>query len=113
MLAPGKIYVGRPIRIAANFSRDDVDVDPDTVSLLTRSPCGTETTYTYADADITKTSAGDYYIDITPTESGRWFYRWETTGTDTTDAEEGNFLVQVSPFSAFNSFSYDYWDWWR
>lgn len=108
MLAPGKIYVGRQVRLPANFSRDGSDVDPTTVTLKLRSPCGVETTYTYADDDITRTSAGDYYIDVTPTEGGRWWYRWETTGTDTTDASEGNFVAQESPFDAYSSYGSDY-----
>jgi hypothetical protein len=102
MLAPGKIYIGRRVRLEANFSIDEVDVDPTTVTLKTKSPCGTETTYEYDSGDddspVAKTSAGDYYCDVTPDEAGRWWYRWETTGTNTADASEGNFLVQTSSF---------------
>jgi hypothetical protein len=113
MLAPGKTYIGRPVRIPVNFQVDDVDVDPDEVTLKTRSPCGTETSYVYSDAEVTRSSAGDYYVDVTPNEAGRWWYRWESTGTGTTDAFEGDFIVQASPFSAFNSawWTGDYWYW--
>jgi hypothetical protein len=102
MHVPGRIYVGRVFRVMANFSRDEVDVDPDTVKLRVLSPSGVESEYTYvvdsASSAVVKTSAGDYYCDVTPDESGRWFYRWETTGTNLTDASEGSFLVQYSQF---------------
>lgn len=102
MLAPGKIYVGRKVRLEINLSVDDVDTDPDTLELTVRSPCGTETTYEYDSEDedtvVVKTSAGDYYCDVTPDEPGRWWWRWVSTGTTTADASEGNFIVQDAPF---------------
>ena len=100
MLTPGKIYIGRVVRLSANFQVSDADTDPATVELKTRSPCGVEATYTYAAADITKTSVGDYYIDVTPDEPGRWAFKWTTTTPD--DVSEGDFLVQDSPFFAWN-----------
>jgi hypothetical protein len=99
-LAPGKIYIGRPNRLTVNYNRDGSDVDPDEVTLRIMSPSRTETSYVYdgGDGDVTKTSAGDYYYDVVPDEAGRWFFRWEATGDDTTDATEGDFLVQTSVF---------------
>ena len=99
-LRPGKIYIGRPVRLTVNFNVDDTDVDPTTVVLRVMSPDRVETTYTYAVAGTTvqRSSAGDYYCDVTPDVAGRWYYRWQGTGTDTTDASEGDFLVQTSIF---------------
>ena len=104
MLTPGRNYVSSPIQISINLQTSNgVDVDPTTVSLITRAPCGTETTYVYGtDSEITKSSVGDYDAIFTPDEAGRWFYRWEATGTGTTIAQEGNFLVQVSAFNAYD-----------
>jgi len=115
MLAPGKLYVNTALRITVNFQDSSgSDVDPDTVSFLTRSPCGTETTYAYGtDSNVGRSSAGDYYADIQPDVVGRWYYRWATTGTGTTTALEGSFIIQWSPFSAFNDtwWTGGYWYW--
>jgi hypothetical protein len=100
MLTPGRNYVNSPIQVSINLQNNsDVDVDPETVTFKTRSPCGTEASYVYGtDDEVTKSSVGDYDAVFTPDEAGRWFYRWEATGTGTTIATEGNFLVQHSEF---------------
>ena len=99
-MIPGKHYVNSPVYIPVNFrDADSDDVDPTTVAIRVMSPSGTDTTYTYGtDAEVGKSSVGDYYADITPTESGRWHYRWQTTGTGVAIAIEGTFLVQASAF---------------
>jgi hypothetical protein len=101
MLNPGRIYVGTPVRLTINLTDTGCDpVDPDTVLIKVKSPCGTITTYTYGtDTEVGRTSAGLYTADITPDDGGRWHYRWETTGTETTVTQEGNILVQYSPFT--------------
>ena len=98
MLTPGRKTVNSPVRIAANFQNDNrEDIDPDTVSVKFQSPSGTLSTYVYGtDAALIKASTGDYYIDFTPNESGRWHYRWASTGTDKAIAFEGTFVVQFS-----------------
>jgi hypothetical protein len=105
MIRPGKIFIGRPVRLNINFSIDDVDVDPTDVTLDVMSPSAVKTTYTYDEGTVYRSSAGDYYCDVTPTEAGRWSFRWSSTGTTTTDAQEDYFLVQTSPFYAD-----PYWD---
>jgi hypothetical protein len=86
-------------RLSINLQSDaGNDTDPTTLTFTLLDPGGTETTYTYGtDAEIVKTSTGDYYIDVTPTQGGRWYYRWVSTGT-AAGAKEGNFTVQASPF---------------
>jgi hypothetical protein len=107
-LAPGKYYVNTVMRLTSHFENDaGTDVDPSTVTFKLRSPSGVETSLVYGtDSDIGKSSVGDYYADFTPDEAGRWFYRWESTGTGTTIATEGNFLIQYSPF--YDTFGSDY-----
>lgn len=98
---PGKYHVNSPIRLSITFEEDDGDdIDPTgSVILKTRSPSGTETTYTYGtDDEIQRVATGQYTGDFTPDESGRWFFRWETTGVATTFATEGDVLVQASAF---------------
>lgn len=111
--APGRLYAAQPIRLRATFTSDsDVLTNPTTVSFLTRSPCGTETTYVYGTAtEITRPSTGVYLADITPSpsdETGRWSWRVESTGTGTTTKQEGSFLVQKSEFSAYDNDFSDY-----
>ena len=100
MLAPGKHYVNAPISIPVNFKdTSGNDVDPTTVTLRVLNPWGSESTYVYGtDSEVTRSDAGDYVGAFTPDLEGRWHYRWQTTGTGTTGALEGNFLVQVSAF---------------
>lgn len=99
-LYPGRRYVGDTVRLAVNWQNEDgTDLDPATdVTLTTFSPSGTETEYTYSDNDITRESAGDYYIEVEPDQSGRWHYRWEATGLGTNRVIEGSFVIQSTVF---------------
>lgn len=98
-MRPGRIFVNTEVRLEARFFDDsDADTDPDTVTLTTRSPSGDAVTYTYqTDDELGRSNTGDFYCDVTPNMSGRWFWRWEATGAGTTVAQEGNFLVDHSP----------------
>ena len=99
-LTPGKYYVNTSMRLTMAFEDEDGnDVDPSTVTFKTCSPSGVEASYVYTtDDELLRASEGHYTVDIAPDEAGRWFFRWETTGTGTTIAIEGDFLVQDSPF---------------
>lgn len=110
MLTPGRKYVNAPVRIAANFQDEDrIDVDPTTITFQLMNPGGQVSSYVYGtDAALVKVNTGDYYIDVTPDTSGRWFYRWDSTGTGKTVGFEGSFVVVASPFyegvsDAYNS----------
>lgn len=100
MLIPGRIYQYSTVRIPVNFQdADGVDVDPDTITFKIYSPDAAITSYVYGtDAEILRTSDGDYYIDVTPNLPGRWHFRWESTGANLATAVEGQFVVQVSRF---------------
>jgi len=100
MLTPGRHYIGDVIRLAVNYSSLGTDVDPTGVVLSVMDPCGTVQTYTYGeDGEVSFIDTGDYYYDyVIPERSGRYKYRWTSTGTGTTSALEGDFLVQHSPF---------------
>lgn len=98
MLAPGRIYVNDTKRIAINYQDDDGnDIDPDGVTFKLRDPSGTVTSYVYGtDADLVRMNTGDYYIDVTPNASGRWHWRWISTGSNKATAHEGTLVVQAS-----------------
>jgi len=100
MLAPGKLFPGTSLRITVNFVDEDGSaVDPTTVTFSTYNPCRTKTDYVYdTDAEVGRSAAGAYYADIEPDIAGRWHYRWKTTGSGTTIAKEGNFVIQDSKF---------------
>lgn len=99
MLTPGLIWPGSEIDLTASFTDQNGNpVDPDTVKLRLMSPECTEKVFTNDSPEMSNPGIGQYLCVVTPDKAGRWFYRWETTGTGTTLANEGDFLVQRSPF---------------
>lgn len=97
---PGRAYIYTTVRLRVRLMDEDgEDVNPSTVLFKTCSPSGVETTYTFqTDDEILRESTGHYRADIVPDETGRWHYRWETTGTGTVITVESDFLVQASKF---------------
>jgi hypothetical protein len=77
------------------FSISGTPTDPTTVSLTTTDPTGAQVTYTYAAAQITRTSAGVYTIDIPCTLDGVWSYTWTGTGA-ASDIIKGSWTVGPS-----------------
>jgi len=77
------LYAGSAelVTLSNTFTVDGVATDPTTVSLTVVDPAGTSTTYTYAAAAITRTSAGLYTKDVACTLAGRWQAVWTGTGT--------------------------------
>lgn len=63
------------------FTVNGTPTDPTAVSLTVTDPTQSVTTYTFALAQITKTSTGVYTKDIPCTIAGTWAYEW--TGTVT------------------------------
>lgn len=112
MIEPGKIAPGQPVRLTSCFqdSATGNPVDPDTVQAVILSPYGRKTTYTFGtDVELGKTATGSYYLDVTPDDGGRWFFRWVSTGAGA-GASEGNFVVQASRFSRHDYCDYPF-DW--
>lgn len=111
MLAPGKIFVNTSLRLTVSFADEDGNaVDPDTVTFRMKSPCCDETTLVYGtDAALSKLSTGNYAADIQPDRGGVWHFRWQTTGTGTTTANEGRFNVQRSAFDGNDCCYPGYW----
>lgn len=84
--------VGEIPRLTFTVTNMDVDpealADPDVVTLLVIPPTGDEVTYTYGVGNtIVKLSTGVYTAKIALTEKGRWFVRWNGTGTVTAVAK--------------------------
>lgn len=72
--------------------------NPTDISLHLRSPDGTDATFTYLTAGITKDSVGRFHRDIVADQVGVWHYQWETSGTAAGGSLEYQFMVQESVF---------------
>ncbi len=88
---------GDLIRLSAAFTVSGTPTDPTTVTFKVKTPSGTTTTYTYALAQITKDSTGNYHKDISASEAGFWYCRMEGTGT-VESADEISFEVMPTEF---------------
>jgi hypothetical protein len=80
MSDPNEYYIGQTIRITGTFSVAGTPTDPDTVTLTVKNPAGDETEYTYAAAQVAKSSTGVYYANVQLNKAGRWVYQWEGSG---------------------------------
>ena len=85
-------------RLSSAFTADGTATDPTTITLTVRTPAGVEASYTYALAELTKSSAGVFYRDQDCTESGTWYYRFTGTGA-VKAAGEAAFVVRRSQFT--------------
>ena len=84
---------GDLVRITGAFTVAGTATDPTTVTLKILRPAGTSAlTYTYAAAEITKDSVGNYHKDITIDTEGEWYYRWIGTGTVVSESEDYFFV---------------------
>lgn len=87
-----KFEVGQPVRIALTFTANRVKVDPSTAVVKLRDPNDEITTLTPS-----RDALGKYHVSVTPTLSGLWRWRVESTGYVT--VREGQFTVPVSYFA--------------
>jgi len=88
---------GGAVRLKGTFTVSSVLTDPTTVTLKVKDSDGTISTYTYSGGTVTKLSTGIYYKDVTVSNDGIWYYKFESTGT-VTAAKEGSFEVRRSEF---------------
>lgn len=82
---------GDLVRITGTFTVAGTATDPTTVTLKVKDPSGNVDTYTYALSQVTKSSTGVYYKDISLDEAGYWYYQW--TGTGTVESVDEDYLV--------------------
>jgi hypothetical protein len=79
--SPTKYIVGQTVRLWANIQTDDADTDPTALTLTVKPPGSAAVSYTYAAAQLTKDSTGDYYRDVTFNQVGWWAWGYTGTGT--------------------------------
>jgi hypothetical protein len=90
---------GDLVRVTGTFTNlAGTATDPTAVLCAYRDPSGNLTTLTYGtDAALVKVSTGVYRTDINVDETGRWYYRFYSTGTGQ-GAGETYFDVPASKF---------------
>ncbi len=98
---PSTYDIADIVRVTGKFSTASGSTaykDPTTVNLHIETPDGSVTSYAVSppttSADIVRDTTGEFYSDITTTGSGRYEYRYTSTGTLTASQESG-FLVRV------------------
>lgn len=76
--------------------------DPSSVKCKTRSPAGTETTYTYgSSSNLTKLATGYYQCVFTPDSAGVWSATWYGNDTGGGLAQPYSILIKKLPVTAF------------
>ena len=89
----GSYDQGDKVRLSCAFTNDGTTpTDPTALTLKVKTPDGVTATYTYAGGDITKDSSGNFHKDVSASQYGHWYYRWEATGA-VEQATEGEFWV--------------------
>lgn len=83
--------IGDIARINMRFMRLGSLTNPTTVTVKIKDPAATTVTYSYAGAEVSKTSTGLYYLEVPVDQAGVWTYR--ITTTTPTSAQQGTFLV--------------------
>lgn len=99
MIFPGRKFIGGNVRITARiYNEADSSIDPTSLVFTIKDSRGDSTSYTYDSGDdVAKETVGNYYIDFTPSYSGRHYWRWVATGLGYALAREGSFVVDRSP----------------
>lgn len=95
--------IGDTVRLACSFKQAGQFVDPDTVVVKVKNPStGEVATRTFPgitpeDDELQKDSQGNYHLDVIATTNGRWWVRWEGSGSSQS-AVERSFFVRTSNF---------------
>ena len=90
----------RPTATFTFYDLDGVLINPSTVKVVTRSPVGTETTYTYGVAvELSNPSTGVFeFLFPQLTAAGRWYIRCNGSGSVTSSLED-SFEVRASGYT--------------
>ena len=100
MAQPNAYAVGARVRLSVTFTNSaGTAADPTTVTVKYRNgPSGAVTTKVYVtDSEVVRTGTGAYYIDVSVSAEGVWYYRWTATGT-VVAADEDVFTADETQF---------------
>ena len=91
--------IGDQVRVTGTLTTAaGAPVDPSTLVTKVKAPDATITTYTYGTPAFpieNRLAAGVYYVDVTPTQVGEYWYQFLSTGTGQA-MDEGMFRVKAS-----------------
>ncbi len=89
--------IGALVRITGTLTTAaGAPIDPTTLVAKVKAPDATTTTYTYGTTEFPiKSGSGVYYVDVTPTQVGEYWYQFLSTGTGQA-MDEGFFRVKAS-----------------
>jgi uncharacterized protein YfaS (alpha-2-macroglobulin family) len=86
---------GAVVRLSAMFKQNNTPLDPSIVRVRIKDPNGKVTQYVYGNtSDVIRESIGLYHYDLSLPQSGRWFYKFESSGNGQAAAEGS---VEVTP----------------
>lgn len=86
-------FIGDAIRLTGTFTdATGASVDPTTVDMKVKGPAGS---YAFTGTQVTRLSAGVYFVDFAADVAGQHWYRIESTGLGQA-AKEGVFTVLPS-----------------
>jgi hypothetical protein len=90
---------GDLVTVKAEFKDSDgVNINPTSVFVQYKDPEGNTTTKQYGvDTGFRRPSTGLYEYDVDANQSGKWHYRWYSTGLGQA-ADEHSFTVKTSNF---------------
>ena len=98
---PNEYDIQDIVRVTGKFAaaaNSTVFTDPTTVNFHLESPDGSVTSSAVnpptTSATIIRSDTGEFYVDVATTGSGRYEYRWTSTGA-LSASEEGGFLVRI------------------
>lgn len=89
---------GDLVRVTGTFTNSaGTAIDPAAVFFAYTNSAGSTTTLQYGvDGAVVKSSTGVYYVDVSASSAGRWYWRWYSTGTGQA-ADIGEFVVEAGP----------------
>lgn len=78
---------------AAVTDANGAAVDPTTIVWKVRGPSGNVSTYNYpSGGDITRTSLGNFKLQVSLDQPGEWIHQWRSTGAQA--GGEGKFYAR-------------------
>ena len=99
IVAPNPYQLDTTVQLNGTFTEADgvTLVDPTTVTIAVQDPTGVITEYTVVTTPaVVRVSTGIYYLQIEPTISGVWIYKWQGAGVLNVTSPDTYFTVQPS-----------------
>lgn len=92
-------YVGDVAKLMISVRKDNALTDPEGLKLKVKPPQASPQEYVFgSNVEIVRDETGKYHAMIPVTKTGRWNYRWESSGPGTTGAVEKAFDVAKTAF---------------